>query len=166
MAYNPNPREALEDIPDDPFPGPGPGPAPAPAPDPEPAPGPAPAPGDDQTGDPVRPPRNRPVPPPPPPPTAVEGVEASDVTGGVRGSFGQAGTREFSQRFGTGRPADWYRRTNASLGPDVRQQQQVARSGGGATGDLSGTEGEVGPESEEDIQKILALVQQNMFQGR
>ena len=154
-----------------PAPGPAPGPT-QPPPVEEPAPGPEPAPAVDQTGVPGRVRRNRTL-PPAPPPTPVPGVQASDTTGGVQGSFAQAGTRGFGQRFGTQAPALWYRRNLESLGGhETFQQQQSARSGGGVQGTSipapsseAGDEGDSigGRPGDQDYQRLLRQVMDNMF---
>ena len=144
-------------------------PAPAPAPITEaPQPGPASAPAEDQTGPPISPPK--PPPPPPPAPTGIEGVQGSDVTGGVRGSFAQAGTGGFNQRFGTNQPAQWYRQNLEQLGgASSLREQQSNRSGGGGGGvpaPTTGVDDFGGQDPDEQGMKweqFLRRVQGNMF---
>lgn len=94
---------------------------------PDPPPGPSP--------NPEEPPEGTPPPAPQgPPPSAISGVQASDVTGGVEGSFGQAGTADFSRRFGTGQgPANWFRNLSSQgRGPiDIRR---ATTAGGSVVG--------------------------------
>lgn len=150
-------------------------------------PGPVETPGAGQTDEPPRRAwRNRaPAPPPPaatPPPraSAVEGVEGSAETGGVRGSFRQAGTSGFQKRFGGGAPALWYRRTLEQMTPDVARGARGfagGRSGsiaGGTapvspTADLAGANfsGEGGDRGgrpgDADMQRLLAEALRRMF---
>lgn len=60
---------------------------------------------------PSRPPTGNPAPPmppvPPAVPSAVQGIKESQATGGVQGSFAQAGSAGLSKRFGS--PAAWFR---------------------------------------------------------
>jgi hypothetical protein len=92
---------------------------------------------------PAPPPAPRPLGPPPATPTggaagqtgqsAVGGVQASDVTGGVQGTFGQAGTADFSRRFGSSgqdAPATWFRR---QANPGANAQANLNRVTGGQT---------------------------------
>lgn len=108
--------------------------------EPPPPPPPTPPPGPETNPEPLTegpPPQVQPG----PPQSALEGVNASDVTGGVQGSFGQAGTSGFSRRFGTGQgPASWFR--NISRGrpeggrtnPVVQGYRDATTRGGSVIG--------------------------------
>ena len=179
----------------------GPAPAPAPTSAPEPvAPGPDPAPAQDQGGLPEPNPQDeinarrlagRPEPgappnpgvgPPPPPPTLQGAAQGSEATGGVQGSFAQAGTSGFNRRFGGNSPALWYRQNLDTLGGSPtsnrasgrqRNAQVAARSGGAGGGSLpapnSAAGGDFGGEDPNnagmDWEQFLKSVQGNMFGG-
>lgn len=161
----------------------------APVPPPEtgggaPAPAPEPGGGGGQGG-------SAPAPPPPPvstphgntnynptpsAPTAVQGVQSSDVTGGVQGSFGQAGTAGFANRFGSAdnAPATWFRR-NASMAQPGGQgdfMKRIATSGSGSGAQTSGggsgaaidaNLGVGGQPGDEDWQRFMQAVIQQRF---
>lgn len=140
-----------------------PPPPPPPAPGPvDPPPGPEPNPNPNPQGQP-------PQAPPGPPPSALNGVQASDVTGGVQGSFAQAGTQGFNQRFGTQGPAAWFRDA-ARMGPGQGREAASTRGGavmgsGGAPesapgGDLPGQ----GQDAE--WERFMREVQRQRFGGR
>lgn len=104
-------------------------PPPPPAPGPvDPPPGPEPNPNPNPQGNPNPAPKG-------PPPSAIEGVAASDVTGGVQGSFGQAGTSNFSQRFGSQGPAAWFRNPGrrAEAGGAIAPDRGATTRGGAIT---------------------------------
>jgi hypothetical protein len=163
--------------------------APAPAPTEAQTPGPVETPNEGQTSEPPRRAwRNRaPAPPPPantPPPaaSAVQGVEGSGETGGVRGSFRQAGTAGFQRRFGGNAPALWYRRSLEQMTPDVARDARgfsggrsgsisggTASSAGSPTADLgganlpSGDDPSGGRPGDADMQRLLAEALRRMF---
>lgn len=137
-------------------------------------PGPASNPQPPQTGNP--PPPSPPV--PPAVPSAVQGIGQSEATGGVRGSFGQAGTTGFTKRFGT--PAAWFKGAGekpktgfmnelANKGRGILGRQSAGSSaGGGVTvpvvqGPSAGTES--GGPNDEQWQRILAEVLKQRFGG-
>jgi hypothetical protein len=148
------------------------------------SPGPVSTPNEGQNGTPPQPqnsnPPPRPTPPPPPPAIAstIEGVEGSSETGGVRGSFGQAGTRGFQRRFGGEGPAQWYRRTLSQMSPGVARQARAraASRGGGISGGVGqstpqpivgGVEGDVGgKQGDADMQRLMAEALRRMFGSR
>lgn len=143
-------------------------------------PGPTSSPGGQQQGDPQAPPPPPPPPSPSPPPprtppaigSTIQDVEGSTETGGVRGSFAQAGTADFNRRFGGNAPALWYRRTLENLGAPTLRQAQTSRSGGGggavtpapSAAGVGGTDDEVGGRpGDQDWQRFMAQVRRNMF---
>jgi hypothetical protein len=147
--------------------GPGnpPPPPPPPGGPPDPPPGPEPNPNPNPGGPP-------PQVEPGPPPSAIHGVQSSDVTGGVQGSFGQAGTSEFSRRFGTGAgPANWFR--NVGRGPaSAPGQSRDATTRGGAV--LGGGVAPVAPDipgdgpgggQDAEWQRFMREVQRQRFGG-
>ena len=94
---------------------------------PDPPPGPSPNPEETPEGPPPQAPQG-------PPQSAISGVSSSDVTGGVQGSFGQAGTADFSRRFGTGQgPANWFRNA-ASQGRPIDTRRATTAGGSLAGG--------------------------------
>lgn len=108
-------------------------------------------------------------------PTAVQGLQASAETGGVQGSFGQAGTSNFSQRFGSQEPATWYRR-QAGVGQGSPEfQSRLASMRGGAQaagGDTGGAQAAInaslgesagGRPQDEEWQRFMQAVQQQRF---
>lgn len=114
---------------------------PAPAPTDGQAPGPVSTPNENQGGEP-RPPRPTPPPPPPVASSNMPDVRGSAATGGVQGSFAQAGTRGFQQRFGGNAPALWFRRALGAATPDVQRSMIGARSGGTTAGAAGPTPGQ------------------------
>jgi hypothetical protein len=146
-----------------------PAPAPAPAPTEDPAPGPVSSPAP-QGGNPPRP---RPT--PPAVVSSVPGVQASDVTGGVQGSFGQAGTAGFSRRFGM--PAAWFRggptaglaREAGNRGRGILGRERAGQVSGGygaetvanLAGPSLGEQG--GGKNDEEWQRILQAAMRNRF---
>jgi len=116
-------------------------------------------------------------PPSPPPPavvSSVPGIAGSDVTGGVQGSFAQAGSgSNFSRRFGS--PANWFQAASKpSAGGDRFSNRDATTrgtsvSGGGETvQNLAGpSTGEVGGgPNDEEFQRILRAVLAQRFGGR
>jgi len=112
--------------------------------------------------------------PPPPPPALGGAAEGSAATGGVRGSFRQAGTQGFNARFGGNTPALWYRRNLEALSgsPTQARAQVAARSGSAGGGDIpapssaqtGGTDDDVGGRpGDQDWEQFLRQVQANMF---
>lgn len=94
---------------------------------PDPPPGPAPNPETNPEGPP-------PEAAPGPSQSAMGGINASDTTGGVQGSFGQAGTADFSRRFGTGQgPASWFRNLS-SQGRGPIDSRRATTAGGSVAG--------------------------------
>lgn len=69
------------------------------------------------------------APVPPAVPSAIAGVKESEATGGVKGSFGQAGEAGFSRRFGS--PAAWYKGAGQS---DPSVMADIANKGRGILG--------------------------------
>jgi len=116
------------------------------------------------------------VPPPPATPSAIPGLTASDATGGIQGSFGQAGSSDFSRKFGL--PAAWFRGgPTAGLGLEAANRGRVgiggdrsALVGGGGGGESVanvagpsvGLEG--GNKNDEEFQRIIQAVMRNRFQ--
>lgn len=95
---------------------------------PDPPPGPAPNPETNPEGPP-------PEAAPGPSQSAMGGINASDTTGGVQGSFGQAGTADFSRRFGTGQgPANWFRNQAASGARGQIDPRRATTQGGSLAG--------------------------------
>jgi len=103
----------------------------------------------------------------------VPGIQGSEATGGVQGSFGQAGTGGFSKRFGA--PAAWFKGgPSAGLAREAANRGRVgaggdaaALSGGGEispvlAGPSSGLEG--GGKNDEEWQRILQAVMAKRFQ--
>ena len=142
----------------------------APSEDPQPGPNNNPAP---QGG-------NPPAPQPPPPAvvSSVPGIKGSETTGGVQGSFEQAGSAGFSKRFGL--PAAWFKggptaglaREASNRGREVLGKDragQVSGSYGAETvsaapvGPSAGGEG--GGKNDEEWQRLIAAVLKNRFRG-
>jgi len=118
-------------------------------------------------------------PPSPPPPavvSSVPGIAGSDVTGGVQGSFAQAGSgSNFSRRFGS--PANWFQaatkpmrggsndtanrfgdRTATTRGSSLAGSGEMVQSlAGPSTGEVGG-----GP-NDEEFQRILQAVLAQRF---
>lgn len=118
-----------------------------------------------------------PEPPPPAVVSSVPGVRGSETTGGVQGSFGQAGSAGFSKRFGL--PAAWFKggpsaglaREGANVGRGVLSKGSVGGGVGGfgaevapvaPVGPSQGTEG--GGKNDEEWQRILQAALRNRFQ--
>lgn len=140
----------------------------APSEDPKPGPVDRPAP---QEG---RPPA--PQPPPPAVVSSVPGIKGSEATGGVQGSFGQAGDAGFSKRFGL--PAAWFKggptaglareasnRGRQVLGKDragtVSGSYGAETVGAAPAGPSSGGEG--GGKNDEEWQRLMQAVLKNRF---
>ncbi len=139
-------------------------------------PGPAPSPEPPQSGNPAPP-----TPPVPPAvPSAVQGIQGSEATGGVRGTFAQAGDAGFSKRFGT--PASWFKGAGQKGGASSGIFSELANkgrgilargsagsgAGGGTTvpvvqGPSAGAVG--GGANDEQWQRILAEVLKQRFGG-
>lgn len=128
--------------------------------------------------------RGNPTPPAPPVPpavpSAVQGVKESAATGGVQGSFAQAGDAGFSRRFGT--PASWFKGAGqkggasagilselANKGRGILGRQGAGSSAGGGTsvpvvqGPSAGAVS--GGQNDEQWQRILAEVLKQRFGG-
>lgn len=71
--------------------------------------------------------------------SSVPGITGSETTGGVQGSFGQAGSSDFSKRFGL--PAAWFK-----TGPTAGLGREAANAGRGVLG--KGGAGSIGGGSE------------------
>lgn len=142
----------------------------APSEDPKPGPNNSPAP---QGG-------NPPAPQPPPPAvvSSVPGIKGSEETGGVQGSFEQAGSAGFSKRFGL--PAAWFKggptmglareasnKGRAVLGKDragtVSGSYGAETVGAAPAGPSSGAQG--GGKNDEEWQRLMRAVLQNRFRG-
>lgn len=123
---------------------------------------------------------NPPAPQPPPPAvvSSVPGVKGSEATGGVQGSFEQAGSAGFSKRFGL--PAAWFKggptaglareasnRGRTVLGKD--RAGQVSGSYGAETVNAAPTGpsmgGEGGGKNDEEWQRLIAAALKNRFRG-
>lgn len=122
----------------------------------------------------------RPEPPQPPPPavvSSVPGIKGSETTGGVQGSFAQAGSSEFSKRFGA--PAAWFRggptaglaREAGNSGRAVLGKERAGQVSGGygaetvgnaPLGPSLGEEG--GGKNDEEWQRLIQAVLKNRFQ--
>lgn len=122
---------------------------------------------------------NPPAPQGPPPAvvSSVPGVKGSETTGGVQGSFAQAGDAGFSKRFGL--PAAWFKggptaglaREASNKGRGVLSKGQAGQVSGGygaetvanpGVGPSLGGEG--GGKNDEEFQRMLRAVLQNRFQ--
>lgn len=142
-----------------------PPPPPAPGP-PDPPPGPEPNPNPNPQG-------NPPPAPPGPPPSAIQGVQASDVTGGVQGSFAQAGSGDFQRRFGNTGPAAWFRNAARGPGGPPGQDRRATTQGGAVLGggvaptgpDAGAAEGPGGGQDAE-WERFMREVQRQRFGGR
>jgi len=141
--------------------------APAPSADPKPGPNTNPAP---QGG--VTPP---PSAPPPAIASSIPGIAGSEATGGVQGSFAQAGTGGFNKRFGL--PAAWFKGgPSAGLAREAANRGRVGAGGQGfnpgiaagaetvasVAGPSTGSVG--GGQNDEEFQRLLKQVLQNRFQ--
>jgi len=144
-----------------------PAPQPAPSEDPKPGPNTNPAP---QGG--VTPP---PSAPPPAIASSIPGIAGSEATGGVQGSFAQAGTGGFNKRFGL--PAAWFKGgPSAGLARESANRGRVGAGGQGfnpgiaagaetvasVSGPSTGSVG--GGQNDEEFQRLLKQVLQNRFQ--
>lgn len=132
---------------------------------------------------PPSPPRGNPIPPAPPVPpavpSAVQGVQQSEATGGVRGTFAQAGSSGLTKRFGS--PAAWFRGAQSNPAGAQALMAEVANRGRGVLGRQSSgsnTGGSVVPVSSGpsldpmandkqniDWQRLLAEVMKQRFGG-
>ena len=146
--------------------------APVPAEPPSADPGPGP------NGNPAPQGGNPPAPQGPPPAvvSSVPGIKASEATGGVQGSFGQAGSSQFSKRFGL--PAAWFKggptaglaREASNRGREVLGRDRAGSVGGGYGAETVGVApvgpsmgGEGGGKSDEEWQRIIQAALRNRF---
>jgi hypothetical protein len=142
--------------------------APSPSQDPKPGPNNNPAP---QGGN---PPAQQP--PPPAVVSSVPGIKGSEATGGVQGSFEQAGTGGFNRRFGL--PAAWFKggptaglaREASNKGRSLLGKERAGQVSGGfgaetvgvsPTGPSQGLEG--GGKNDEEWQRLIAQVLKSRF---
>jgi hypothetical protein len=104
--------------------------------------------------------------------SSVPGIQASEATGGVQGSFGQAGDAGFSKRFG--QPASWFKggptaglgHERANVGRDLLGKIGAGGGVGGTTvsnavSPSQGSEG--GGENDEEFQRMLRAVMAQRF---
>jgi hypothetical protein len=176
-TYGPRVESTAEaEAPNDPPAGPAPDASPAPVETPVNTPGPSQAPQGNQGGPP------EPTNPPGPPALATgqgAGLQGSDVTGGLQGTFDQAGTAKFAQKFGGINPAVWFRNFVREGAPGLQgsipgQSSRAATTrGGGASGGAiptvsavaQGPEGgmEGGGTQDEEWQRFMRAVLQSRF---
>lgn len=118
--------------------------------------------------------------PPPAMASAVSGVQGSEATGGVQGSFGQAGSADFAKRFGGSGPANWFRNASraGAVGASGAPGGMNPNAGRGNTA-VGGTTGggsvqtipepSMGPSSgsagDEEWQRFMQQVLKNRFGG-
>jgi hypothetical protein len=105
--------------------------------------------------------------------SSVPGIQASDTTGGVQGSYQQAGTGDFGRVFG-GEPAEWFRggpraelaRERSNVGRDLLGRVEAGGGVGGSTSvnPVAPSLGEVGGgENDEEFQRVLQEVMRQRF---
>ncbi len=140
-------------------------------------PGPAQNPQGQQQGAPA--PTNRPT--PPAVASAVEGLVGSEATGGLRGTFQQAGTRGFAQKFGGENPAVWFRKfaqegkAPAGMNKQLLSDRGATTRGGASAGgaipqvssiaDGSGVIGAQNGGNDEEWQRFMRAVNAQRFGG-
>lgn len=120
-----------------------------------------------------------PVTPPSTPPITGQtgqaaGVLGSETTGGVQGSFAQAGTSDFAKRFGGDSPAVWFRNANTkgAVAPGGPNAGRANVGGVGNVGSAIPSEtamggpslgGEGGGKNDEEWQRFIAEVARLRF---